>query len=515
MPGNIFGVCVQYFCAQPGCFVSARRRCHRRFPSWRSRLNKTGRVLTACLVVSGSWGLQTVEGAGRNDLSFLMRPNSIAFKKPDWLHQYSKTPLLVAAVVFSLQTIGVVVVLSLLTLLHDSLERWSVEIKQCLWSLLLICSSGVLYYSFEYSAEVHLVVCADNIGGEHLLMRNIYWLGSTVLQWYIHKLIFLDPSTSLRVVPVYIFCVLMQFTGILMVVTPYQNFFFVASSVCFILMFQQAYRLPQLQETAVVGRQVLHFQLFLWICYPTVHLLKVMGWLTVWQQQVLVHSALDFCAKGLTLGSVLAARLARTLSSISGAMQTMTSTHDLVFMVGDSFDLLWATQDTGRLYQYFTRQDGAPSNLLELCADEEDVDRLRRAARIADGLEPAACSPKCMVSLALQQGVGTVGVACYVSRRTQGRRMVGVTLESPGKVAAASALPPGLRPPGPPARSSDGEAPGLIRGRGPSGGEVPPGAPATGAEALARAPRGACAEHLVPPPSIFYALACVRADELA
>jgi len=339
--------------------------------------------------------------------------------------------MLIATIIFIILSIGLVVIIGILDLLLESMDKWNVEIKRGLHAHLFVCVTGVVFYSVGYYSSTYFVVTTDILDGEHLIARNFHWLVSTPLEWYIYKLCFLRPDEPSKMVTVYASCAAMQIFGILMCVTPFPVFFFVASSVCFVLMFWMLYKLPQVPETAAVGRRVLDFHLFLWSAYPVAQLGRSAGWLSVSQQQVLVHSFLDCCAKGLSFSAILVARLTRTLTSMTGAIQMMVSTHDVVLIVDETFRLLEPLRDQSPLFHDTAAANGVMKSLLELCANEEHRERLERVAQAADRQPSGMSSPKCMLNFKLRQDLGEVKTTCFVSKCAQGRRIIGITFIAP------------------------------------------------------------------------------------
>jgi hypothetical protein len=346
---------------------------------------------------------------------------------PEWQTRHNVL-MMFAAVLFSSLTVAMAVVLGLLSVIHDSLDLWSLRIKSGLRAHLFICVSGSVHYISEWTFERHLVVKMED-GGDHLITRNFHWLVSTPLQLYIYSLVFSDPGMRHSMVPIYCWCVSMQIFGILMMVTTYSGECCVLSCVSFVAMFAMLAQVPLLPETSDLARKSLVPMIALWSCYPCCTWLASSGVVSRETEQLYLYPFLDCCTKCLTLGSVLMARVVRTLASIDGSLQLVMAAHDLLLVVDPSFRLLEAVRDAPQLSSYFASDD-SERNLLALCSGEDQKALLHQVAQTAD-LQPfGAPSPKCMVVFKLRGGVGEVLTECYMSKCVQGRRTVGIAVRS-------------------------------------------------------------------------------------
>ncbi|CAK0851681.1 unnamed protein product, partial [Prorocentrum cordatum] len=410
----------------------APRRAPRRRAAARCGRGPGAAAPLAALAAAAAWATRGPwhgpVGTGGDGLSFSVVLSRVSIASPGWLLEV-RTPMLVAAAVFGALSVGLVVLLSILDWLLDATYQWNADIKRCLQAHLFVCATGMLFYSSGYSSTTLFVVTEDSVGGEHLIGRNFHWLISTPIEWYIYKLCFVCPGnrSNCMMMIVYALCVAMQIFGILVCVAPFPNLSLVASSGCFVLMFVVLYQVPQVPETAMVGRRVLDLHLLLWSAYPIAHFCRVAGWMTVGKQQVFVHCTLDCCAKGLSFGAILVARLTRTLTSMTGAIQTMLATHDVVLIVDSSFQLLEPLRNQSLLFHKFAQVEGSTRSLLELCASEEHSERLKTVAQEADCQASGKGSPNCTLSFKLQQDLGELSTTCFVSSCVQGRRLVGIS----------------------------------------------------------------------------------------
>lgn len=346
---------------------------------------------------------------------------------PEWQTRHNVL-MMVAAILFSSLTVAVAVVLGLLSVIHDSLDLWSLRIKSGLRAHLFICVSGSVHYISEWTFESHLVVKTED-GGDHLITRNFHWLVSTPLQLYIYSLVFSDPTVRHSMVPTYCLCCSMQIFGILMMVTTYPGECCVLSCVSFVAMFAMLAQVPLLPETSALARKSLVPMIALWSCYPGCMWLASSGVVSRETEQLYLYPLLDCCTKCLTLGSVLMARIVRTLASIDGSLQLVMAAHDLLLVVDPSFRLLEAVRDAPQLSSYFASDD-SERNLLALCSGEDQKALLHQVAQTADVQPFGAPSPKCMVVFKLRGGVGEVLTDCYMSKCVQGRRTVGIAVRS-------------------------------------------------------------------------------------
>eukprot|EP00929_Paragymnodinium_shiwhaense_P044567 TRINITY_DN22846_c0_g1_i1.p1 TRINITY_DN22846_c0_g1~~TRINITY_DN22846_c0_g1_i1.p1 ORF type:complete len:837 (+),score=167.75 TRINITY_DN22846_c0_g1_i1:92-2602(+) len=349
------------------------------------------------------------------------------FEDPDWLSQ-TKLPLLAALVFFASASVFGFVALAVLQSMQTMLERWSPHMQDSFQALLFINTLGSFMYFWFFSAEAQLVVSLTD-GSSCLLLRNIYWLVSTPLEWYI----FAQSFTSCEVRQVLTICVtaaLIQAFGIgafLLRSPTLSSLCFCAGSLCFCFTFLFVYRLKLLPETMVLGQNLRSLFFALWCFYPLAILLRRFGLINPWMEQVMIYSLLDVVMKSVLMLALTAGRVVRAIAGMNGTMQLALSSYDLVLAVDEDFRLTTSLKSVALLAYYYD-DDSDDRDLLKLCINEEHANRLRTAAEVADNQAFGAAFPKCIVVFKAHKGRGELQAECLVSKVNQGRRTLGISL---------------------------------------------------------------------------------------
>mmetsp|Transcript_60315 Transcript_60315/g.155378 ORF Transcript_60315/g.155378 Transcript_60315/m.155378 type:complete len:721 (+) Transcript_60315:26-2188(+) len=393
------------------------------------------------------------EGQGHESLHALATPN-VGFMDPSWT-QDDQWPMLVAATLFMLQLGGSLISLHVMNRMPHLADNWTPRFKRSLKVHILITTMGSISYIRDAFATKHLI--AERPGmGQHLVLRNVNWLIGTPLQWLIFGQVCtrLNPSDMTHI---FLSCISLQVFGILMHFVPNTSLMYICFAVAtgsFLQMFRLIFALPltkEMQTTAHLTRQICFA---VWSLYPVLNILRWLGTLDDWTEQVLCFCFIDSFAKMFTFSSIVLARVTLTLSSFNGALQIVLASHDLVLVVNEQFQLLDCPQPVLIISHYFDKV-AARTCLGDLCSSQEDFERLKEVATLADRSTLGAPSPMCQVSFRARRDMDMIA-SCFVSKCVNGRRVISLNMtevENEGNCEASAshgqknpiALPSDLR----------------------------------------------------------------------
>jgi len=352
----------------------------------------------------------------------------ISMGKPSW-SQESQWPMLVAATIFVLQLLGSVILLNLMHSVQRLADNWTPRFRRSLRTHCVIAALGSMSYIRDFCSEEHIIAERPGIG-QHLMMRNLNWLIGTPLQWFI----FGEVCTQLTVVqmkPVFVACFGLQLFGILMHVAPSTSIFYVSFAMscgCFWWMFLLVFELPLVKEMEVSAHRTRQVCFVVWTLYPLLNLIRWLGLIDDWCEQVLCLSLLDAFAKMFTFSSIVLARVTLTLSSYNGALQIVLASHDLVLVVNEKFQLLDCPQPLPLITHYFGKVV-ARTSLEQLCKRRTDFNRLRDVASLADSASLGVPSPQCNVTFTSSNGK-EFHAACFISKCINGRRVISMNIHA-------------------------------------------------------------------------------------
>lgn len=182
------------------------------------------------------------------------------------------------------------------------------NIRKSLWVFLFISMLGLCVYShFAFGSGTFLSMKSLD-GGPHLGLRNVFWLLSTPCQWFCFASA-LTAATSKDLFKTVIATIVMQTTGIGFLAASgvvWRAIWFIASCIAFVVMFDEAFKLPRLQDFQQISSVALRVELLIWTLYPVAMCLRLAGVTSPWWEQVLVYSVLDIVTKTITLSVILA-----------------------------------------------------------------------------------------------------------------------------------------------------------------------------------------------------------------
>lgn len=205
---------------------------------------------------------------------------------------------------------------------------------------------------------------------------------------------------------------------------------FVASCLAMAYLFKHASEVGTEPGMERAKRRCLYTFGVVWLIYPLLHLLRYVGLVSPWADQVLLTSLLDVIAKSVLLVSLCSAPLVVLLMSALANLQMVGAAYDLSFTVmGDNWRVCRGTGAlTGELAlrSHLLGSDWNGSSFLDRVAHEDQRLGLVRAASIMDG-QNTVKAQKVAVELLLADG-HVSKTECVISRSFLGRRQIGLNI---------------------------------------------------------------------------------------
>jgi len=347
----------------------------------------------------------------------------------DWI-SYSSAPLLVCSSIFISQSLVSLVVCYILRSMKDLSEFWGHRLQRSLWLYMVMSITGSIMYFSKWSNSSHWIVNMTDAGGECFIMRNVHWLVSNPMQWFVYSQACTNCTLE-DMTGIYKATVLLQIYGLLRLLTSDSRVracMFTFSSCYYIQMFWLVYQLPLQRGMKLVAERIRDSTLIIWSIFPAVVLCRSFGLIGAWSEQVLLLSILDVIAKGLTFSAIIVSRVVLSLARINGTIQLVLSSHDVTVAVDRHFRLLDQPETLPMISAYFN--DSEDRRLYDLCINEEHKQRLLEAARVADSQHLSDSTPKVVVAFRLPGGGGEMLAECFLSKCLHGRRIIGIAVQS-------------------------------------------------------------------------------------
>eukprot|EP00927_Polykrikos_kofoidii_P035892 TRINITY_DN30390_c0_g1_i1.p1 TRINITY_DN30390_c0_g1~~TRINITY_DN30390_c0_g1_i1.p1 ORF type:complete len:823 (-),score=111.24 TRINITY_DN30390_c0_g1_i1:96-2564(-) len=378
---------------------------------------------------AASFGILASLARGTSETAWI----SSRFERPSWLLDGKDLPLLVALFVFGSFTVLDLLAVLVLQILPDLFDRCGPRIWMAIKAHACVALCCAIHYAFAFFAEAKLMV------GDHMILRNVVWINTTPVEWYIFAVIFTvsEKGSWADSSKVYFFMNTTHiFTMILVFATsrPLVLGLWILTCCSFALMTQQIFQCCLLEETKVVAKRLRTTCVILWSAYPLLHAARRLGFISPWFEQVVAISIVDVLTKAATFVAILLSRFMVTISSINTTLQLVLASNDVIVVVDQAFVLTDRLRSIPFLTNFFN-DDDAEKSLLSMCINEEHQDRLWNAARVADMQPYGAPSPTCIVAFQVRNGQGQVRAECIVSkcfsvRPGTGTRIVGIAVAS-------------------------------------------------------------------------------------
>ncbi|CAJ1354098.1 unnamed protein product [Effrenium voratum] len=199
------------------------------------------------------------------------------------------------------------------------------------------------------------------------------------------------------------------------------------STLSMISVFVKASRMPMEPLIAKTGNFYLKVKYVVWSGYPVAYMLRSLGVLSAWQEEVLVYTSLDVVAKSLSLIASSTGPLFTLFLSTWGHWHISGGMHDFRVTVQEPD---WGVQSvemdrSTEKGEQATGLRAGQSNFLRDAVDAEDAQRLQRIAQQVD-TQLSFMAQKTPITVKL--GNVSVGAECYVSRSLWGSRQLAITV---------------------------------------------------------------------------------------
>lgn len=205
-------------------------------------------------------------------------------------------------------------------------------------------------------------------------------------------------------------------------------FLFLAACLVFVSLMKRAAALPLEPVTMSMQRRCLRFLVLFWSAYPGLHILRALGLISSWTDQVLLTSFFDVIAKCVLHMFCWTGPLCQLWVSALGNLQSANSAGDCNLTVdGDSWTLAPTSGSSASAQQHLLGSpgDSAGSNLLEHVVHPDQRRAMLTAASHVDK-EAKFNSQKLRVDLRLSGG--RAGKAeLLIARSLYGRRQISLT----------------------------------------------------------------------------------------
>eukprot|EP00931_Biecheleriopsis_adriatica_P078333 TRINITY_DN5178_c0_g1_i1.p1 TRINITY_DN5178_c0_g1~~TRINITY_DN5178_c0_g1_i1.p1 ORF type:complete len:513 (-),score=99.18 TRINITY_DN5178_c0_g1_i1:30-1568(-) len=202
-----------------------------------------------------------------------------------------------------------------------------------------------------------------------------------------------------------------------------------ASCACVAMLFVQAFSVEWDPLMRRSGMKYMQFAGVLWSMYPVIFMLRALGWISGWQEQVVGYTLLDVLAKTVSLAFSSATLIMRLFMSTVGNLQIQSAMHDLQVFVSDPDWIVQPapTQASLALQRHLLGCEIEGKHFIEHCIDTRaQRQAVLKAAQIADK-QANFRAHKVRVMLRLS-GAQKMPADIYVPRALWGKRQMAVTL---------------------------------------------------------------------------------------
>eukprot|EP00931_Biecheleriopsis_adriatica_P036099 TRINITY_DN20804_c0_g1_i5.p1 TRINITY_DN20804_c0_g1~~TRINITY_DN20804_c0_g1_i5.p1 ORF type:complete len:448 (+),score=45.86 TRINITY_DN20804_c0_g1_i5:101-1444(+) len=217
--------------------------------------------------------------------------------------------------------------------------------------------------------------------------------------------------------------------------------FFAASFLCLFAVFKRVRALNLEGITAGLGSSYLQVKIILWCCYPLVHVLRDLRFMSAWQEQVLAYTALDMMTKSLSLFASCSGSLVTLFLNSIGNLQLEGGSQDIRITVANPS---WIVQDgpSGLSPPGSQQEQLRGRNFLqEVIVGTENQQWLLQMAQLVDS-QPKFMAQKLPATVHLAKGE-MHEADIYISRSMWGYRQIAIALvsgsRSEGAVASRTA----------------------------------------------------------------------------
>jgi len=357
---------------------------------------------------------------------------------PNW-------PYTVAATFFSAQfLVGIFIVLSVLRMIPatsgatgmNDLEhvRRLRQVASIMTFVSCVCSG--YYLNLALANDAQKLISEDNwwTGEEEVRLQGRYWLWAVLapMQWISYSRLYTRAS-AYELASIVVITSSMILLGLRSATERSSNHgqgkpFFIASCMCFALMFRKVSQLPLEPGCAQLARKYRRFAVILWLMYPALHLLRSFGIMTLWQEQVLGYTFLDVIAKGISLSLCFCGPVFQRFLSSLGNLQIQSAMIDWRVCVDEHWTVMQPSTEAARAMQnHWFGGEMAGSRFLDgVVATDQSRESLRSAAHMVD-VDPHFSTRKVAALLRMSHG-GQVQALVFVSRCVWGSRQLDIAL---------------------------------------------------------------------------------------
>lgn len=185
--------------------------------------------------------------------------------------------------------------------------------------------------------------------------------------------------------------------------------------------------LPLERATQSMQRKCFRFLMVMWSAYPVLHILRTLGLLTAWTDQVLLTSLFDAIAKCALHLFCWTGPLCQLWVSALGNLQTARSNADCNLTIeGDSWTIAPGAGSSASTQEHLLGSDAKGSNFLQHVIHEDQRQAVERAAEQVDR-DANFMAHKMQVDMRLSGG--RAGKAeLLIARSLYGRRQIALRL---------------------------------------------------------------------------------------
>lgn len=206
--------------------------------------------------------------------------------------------------------------------------------------------------------------------------------------------------------------------------------FFLLACSAFATMLRDIAALKAEPSAALRQRKCFQVLTAVWACYPILHILRSMGFVSVWAEQVLFTSLLDTAAKCVLHMLCWTGPLLQLFTSALGNLSISTSQTDLNLTLDSEYwTILPPAGNLGSMQsrlQHIFGEDYTGKHFLDLIKHDDQQQSVRRAAEQLDK-DLNFSVRKLPLDLKLS-GDRTGKVDCVISRGLYGQRQIALTL---------------------------------------------------------------------------------------
>eukprot|EP00929_Paragymnodinium_shiwhaense_P045348 TRINITY_DN2317_c0_g1_i1.p1 TRINITY_DN2317_c0_g1~~TRINITY_DN2317_c0_g1_i1.p1 ORF type:complete len:325 (+),score=32.86 TRINITY_DN2317_c0_g1_i1:108-1082(+) len=289
-----------------------------------SKTEKRIRTIRSILALAFSAAALCVDSLKLGISALLPRQSSLEHYEPF----EDRTPFMVVTTIYFLQAAISGTILCVLAYRKtDGAQLQTVRFRTSMKAVLFISLLGLLLYTYMWRERHCGLVVIQADGGPFFVVRNLFWLVSTPIQWYAFASACTTASAR-EIKHVVSPCIIMQFFGLCNLYAAGCAWAFTSwwvSAYFFIEMFVYAHALPVLPHFNRIGAVILRMDLLLWALYPVVFGLRYMAWVQPWTEQVLLYSLLDIATKTVSFSATVTTQFAVILANISEALSIISA----------------------------------------------------------------------------------------------------------------------------------------------------------------------------------------------